>query len=100
MGLIGANFFTFLGVDPAIGRHFTAEEDVPGGARVALISHRLWQNRFGGDPAIAGRIIQLNTQRFEVIGVMPQGFRLELPAETYALRDSDICRPAPCLGSA
>ncbi|MBA3638635.1 MAG: gamma-glutamyltransferase [Acidobacteria bacterium] len=100
VGLIGANFFTFLGVDPAIGRHFTAEEDVPGGARVALISHRLWQNRFGGDPAIAGRIILLNTQRFEVIGVMPQGFRLELPAETYALRDSDICRPAPCLGSA
>jgi putative ABC transport system permease protein len=94
VGLVAANFFPFLGVDPVVGRHFTAAEDVPGGARVALISHRLWRNRFAGDPAIAGRTIELNTQRFEVIGVMPEGFRLELPAETYALRDSDIWRPA------
>jgi putative ABC transport system permease protein len=69
-------------------------EDVPGGPRVALISHRLWRTRYGGDPAIVGRTIQLNAQPVEVVGVLPAGFRLELPAETYALRDSDVWRPA------
>lgn len=94
VGSVAANFFTFLGIDPQVGRHFEPQEDTPGGPRVALISHRLWQSRFGGDPSIVGRMIELNTQRFEVVGVLPAGFRLELPAETYALRDSDIWRPA------
>ena len=94
VGSVAANFFTFLGIDPQIGRHFEPEDDVPGGPRVALISHRLWQSRFGGDPAVVGRMIELNAQRVEVVGVLPAGFRLELPAETYALRDSDIWRPA------
>jgi putative ABC transport system permease protein len=61
---------------------------------VALISHRLWRTRYGGDPAIVGRTVQLNSQPVEVVGVLPAGFRLELPAETYALRDSDVWRPA------
>lgn len=94
VGRVASNFFPFFGIAPAMGRHFSADEDLPGGPRVALISHRLWQNRFGGDPDIAGRIIELNTERVEIVGVMPAGFRLELPAETYALRDSDIWRPA------
>jgi predicted permease len=94
VGLVASHFFRFLGVDPLLGRHFLPQEDLPGGPRVALISHRLWQSRFGGDPAIVGKRIELNTQRVEVVGVMPAGFRLELPAETYALRDSDVWRPA------
>ena len=91
---VAAHFFTFLGVDPQIGRHFLPQEDVPGGPRVAIISHGLWQSRYGGDPAVVGRTVELNSQRVEIVGVLPPGFRLELPAETYALRDSDVWRPA------
>jgi predicted permease len=94
VGLVASHFFRFLGVDPPLGRHFLPQEDVPGGPPVALISHRLWLSRFGGDPAIVGKRIELNTQQVEVVGVMPAGFRLELPAETFALRDSDVWRPA------
>jgi putative ABC transport system permease protein len=94
IGSVEAGFFRFLGVDPYLGRHFQANEDVPGGPRVAILSHRLWKSRYGGERSIIGKSIELNTQRYEVVGVMPQGFRLELPAETYALRDSDVWRPA------
>ena len=94
VGSVAAHFFRFLGVDPQLGRHFLPQEDVPEGPRVAILSHRLWHSRFAGDPAIVGRTIELNGQRAEVVGVLPAGFRLELPAETYALRDSDLYRPA------
>jgi putative ABC transport system permease protein len=94
VGSVEAGFFTFLGIEPQLGRHFQPNEDVPGGPRVVLLSHRLWQSRYGGDPAMVGKTIELNTQRYEVVGVIPEGFKLELPAETYALRDSDVWRPA------
>ena len=94
VGSVVAHFFSFLGIDPVIGRHFLPQEDVPGGPRVVLLSYGLWQSRFGGNPAVVGRTIELNSQRAEIVGVLPAGFRLELPAETYALRDSDIWRPA------
>jgi predicted permease len=94
VGSVAAHFFTFLGVDPVIGRHFRAQEDVPGGPRVVLLSHRLWQSRFGGDPKVVGRTVDLNAQPAEIVGVLPAWFRLELPTETYALRDSDVWRPA------
>lgn len=94
VGSVEAGFFKFLGIEPHLGRHFEAKDDVPGGPRVALLSYRLWHTRYGADPSIVGKTIELNTLRFEVIGVMPQGFKLEVPAETYALRDSDVWRPA------
>ncbi len=62
-----------LGVPPALGRTFTEDEDDKG-ARVAVISHGLWQRRFGGSPGVLGRRISLNDEPHEVIGVMPQGF--------------------------
>ncbi len=62
-----------VGVAPAQGRWFTAEEDVPGKNRVAVISHGLWQKRFGGKP-IVGQDIQLNGEAHTVIGVMPPQF--------------------------
>jgi predicted permease len=94
VGTVAADFFRFFGVEPLLGRHFTAAEDVPGGPRVAILSHRLWQTRYGGDPSIVGRTVDLNSQRVEIVGVLPAGFRLDIPAETYALRDADIWRPA------
>src|SRR5262245_48117895 len=67
------NFFKVLGVAPQRGRTFTDEEDRTG-AQVVVITHGLWQRRYGGDPSIVGRTILMNDQRYEVIGVMPASF--------------------------
>ena len=69
-----ADYFPMLGVPPMLGRTFTAEEDVPGRDRVAVLSHRFWLARFGGDASAVGRIVRLNALPFVVIGVMPQDF--------------------------
>src|SRR5947207_4687397 len=63
-----------LGVQPELGRNFSAEEDRNGGPRVALISHGLWQRAFGGESGIIGKQIQVNSQATTVIGVMPPSF--------------------------
>lgn len=72
--LVSGEFFPLLGVRPLLGRTIAMEDDQPNGPRVAVLSHQLWQGRFGSDPNIAGRTIQLNDTAFEVIGVMPAGF--------------------------
>jgi predicted permease len=81
------NFWSVLGVNPLIGRVFTEEED-SSGARVLVISHGLWQRRYGGSPDVVGRKITVNDNAYEVIGVMPLQFYF-LPA-----RDIDIWMPA------
>jgi putative ABC transport system permease protein len=68
--LLGDPFRT-LGMAPALGRGFTAEELAPGGPRAAVISHRTWVSRFGADPAILGRAIAVNGAPTPVVGVMP-----------------------------
>lgn len=73
--LVSAEFFPLLGVQPLHGRTISADDDRPNGPRVVVLSHRLWQRRFGGDPAVLGRTIQLNDSPAEIIGVMPAGFR-------------------------
>src|SRR6185369_1976235 len=80
-------FWSVLGAQPKLDRTFTEDEDNKG-VRVVVISHRLWQRRFGGSPDIAGRKISLNDEPYEVIGVMPQGFYF-MPS-----RDIDIWMPA------
>ena len=72
---VTANFFPLLGVKPALGRNFSAEEDQPGANKVAIISHSLWQNRYGGDAGILNRGIVLNDESYKVIGVMPAAFQ-------------------------
>jgi putative ABC transport system permease protein len=67
------NFWSVLGVQPAHGRVFTEDEDNHG-TRVALISHALWQRRYGGAPDVVGRRISINDTAYEVIGVMPPQF--------------------------
>ncbi len=94
VGRVAANFFTFFGVSPASGRPFRTEEDVAGGPTVALLSHRLWERRFGSDPAVVGRTIDLSGISYEIVGILPPTFRLELPAEAFRLRDADIWRLA------
>ena len=70
---VTSNFFRVLGVAPQRGRTFTEEEDRTG-AQVVVITHRLWQRRYGGDPSIVGRTLLMNDRRHEVIGVMPPSF--------------------------
>jgi putative ABC transport system permease protein len=72
-----ANLFPLLGMPPALGRNFSPDEDKPGGNKVAILSNRLWQRRFGGDQAILGRQILLDGDKYEVIGVMPANFQFE-----------------------
>ncbi|HEV8597882.1 MAG TPA: ABC transporter permease [Gemmatimonadales bacterium] len=67
-------FFSVLGVRPALGRDFSAAENVRGQHRVVILSHGLWQRRFGGDRALIGRPITLNGIPYTVVGVMPQSF--------------------------
>jgi hypothetical protein len=76
---VSANFFSVLGVDPALGRTFADEEDQPGGALVAVLGHGLWADRFGADPAIVGQTIRLDDTRYLVVGVMPGGFAFPDP---------------------
>ena len=68
---VTANFFPTLGVQPLLGRTFTADDDRPGGPNVALLSLVFWQKRFGGDNNILGQAMVLNGTPFTVIGVMP-----------------------------
>jgi putative ABC transport system permease protein len=72
--MVTANLFPLLGVQPAIGRGFTPEDQLPNGARVILLSHGLWQRRYGGQRDLIGRTITVNGFPTQVIGVMPQGF--------------------------
>ncbi|HUF28774.1 MAG TPA: ABC transporter permease [Gemmatimonadaceae bacterium] len=77
-GFVMHQVFPILGVAAVLGRGFTAEEDRPGGPPVAVLGYGLWQRRFGGDPSILGRDIQVNGQARTVVGIMPAGFRLPL----------------------
>jgi putative ABC transport system permease protein len=70
-----ASYFPMLGVAPAVGRFFTAEEAAePRGENVAVLSHALWRSQFGRDPAILGRELEIDNRTFTVIGVAPRGF--------------------------
>lgn len=71
---VNSEYFDVMGVPPLKGRVFSAEDDRPGGARVVVLGHRLWQGRFGGDPLVIDRVIPLNGQPHTVIGIMPATF--------------------------
>ena len=72
--IVGASYFTLLGVDTPLGRTFDAAEDRPGAPPVAVISHQLWQRRFGGDAGVTGKVITLDGTPFTIVGVAPPGF--------------------------
>jgi putative ABC transport system permease protein len=74
---VSANFFTALKVEAAEGRTFLPAEDEPGGERVVVVSHSIWQERFGGVPDLIGRSLTLNGQPYTVVGILPQGFRFQ-----------------------
>jgi putative ABC transport system permease protein len=82
-GTVTANFFQALGVKVVQGRAFTPEEEQSGRGQVAIISNRLWRERFAGDPGIIGKTIVLDGRSHTVVGVAPEATRLLLEAEIW-----------------
>jgi predicted permease len=74
-GQISADAFSFLGVQPILGRQFRPEEDELNAPPVALIGYQVWQEHFGGDRGVVGKIIPINGKQVTVVGVMPKGWR-------------------------
>jgi len=73
---VSANYFQVLGVSATLGRTFLPGEDQPGRAQVAILSHELWQRRFGSNPKVIGEAVRLDGDSYEIVGVMPKGYRL------------------------
>lgn len=77
---VSKDFFKVFGVKPFAGRTFHSEEEMPGGARVVVVSHRFWTQYFDNDPSIIGKSVILENvgrHSYEIIGVMPEGFRFQ-----------------------
>jgi putative ABC transport system permease protein len=91
-----ANLFSLLGVEARLGRTFLPEEDQPG-SRVVLISHGLWQRRFGADPKLVGQTLTLNDESHTVVGILPPDFQFprrgELPAGYQFPRRVEVYLP-------
>jgi predicted permease len=81
-------FFPMLRVAPLYGRSFTADDEIEGRHRVVILSEGFWQRRFGGDPAVVGKTIELNEETYQIVGVMPRGFAYPVasdrPTEIYS----------------
>lgn len=92
VGFVSANTFEVLGATPLLGRVIRPEEDVPNGSPVAVLGYRLWQARFGGDRAIVGRKVMLNDEPVEIVGVMPDGFRLPTDFTEDAAEPTELWR--------
>ncbi|HEV8345351.1 MAG TPA: ABC transporter permease [Vicinamibacterales bacterium] len=98
------NFFHMLGVRPALGRDFRADEDNPDRWRVLLISDRLWRRRFAADPSTVGRVVTMNDRDYTIVGVMPPTFepliseRFYQPADMWGLVGYDVSLNYACRG--
>ena len=91
---VAADYFTVLGVKPELGRVFTREEDQPN-ATVVVISHGLWQRRFGANPQVIGQQLKFGSASMTVIGVMPPGFEYPFRAEHQDYWEPLNDRPSP-----
>jgi putative ABC transport system permease protein len=111
--MVTANLFQLLGSKPLLGRTFLGEDQRPEARKVVILSHRLWQTRFGGEPGVIGSDILLSGDKHTVIGVMPAGFQfldhyiglwvpIEMTQEDWSERGSHyltvIARMKPGIG--
>jgi predicted permease len=94
---VSPNLLPMLGVHPALGRVFTAEDAAEGAAGTALLHHGTWLRRYGGDPNVVGRSLILNGQSYQVIGVMPKSFTLrrEVMPTLGGAEEAEILVPLP-----
>ena len=92
-----AGLLPMLGVEPALGRLFVAEDDVAGAPGVAVLGHATWVRRYGSDPGVIGRRVELNGTPYEIVGVLPRTFSLrrEVLPTLGGARDADIMVPLP-----
>jgi predicted permease len=97
LGRSSWDLFPMLGIQPQLGRNFSADEDKAGDDRVVVISDALWEHRFHRDPAIVGQTIALNDVPFEVVGVLPSGLQLpkvsELQPMAFGSETPDLWKP-------
>ena len=84
-----ASLLPALGLEPLLGRNFSADEDRPGGEHVVLISHRIWQERFNREPSVLGQALTLNGAPYTIIGVLPEA------ASAFPLNQFQIWVPRP-----
>lgn len=92
---VSASYFHVLRVMPTLGRSFDSSDDRPNGARVAILSDKLWRRRFGADPGIVGRLVSLDDDNYSVVGVMPNSFEnvLAPSADVWTLLQYDSSLP-------
>lgn len=90
---VSANFLPMLNGHPILGRHFTAEDEDISASNVVLISHALWQRRYGADSAVVGTSLEIDGTPYRIEGVLPPDFRLLLPQESYSIADADVYAP-------
>ncbi len=82
---VASTFLPTFGIQPVLGRNFTPEEDRPDVPKVALLAYGLWQDRFGGDRNVVGRMISLDGQPTQILGVLPRDFEFPTLAHTGIL---------------
>ena len=87
------DFFPTLGIAPLAGRVFAEDEGPEGHDAVAILSYGLWQRRFGGDAAVVGRTVQINSRSVTVVGVMPAAMRLFLRRGSLAAKPAELWMP-------
>jgi predicted permease len=88
---VTAGFFATLGVKPALGRELSPSEDSPNGPQAAMISDRLWKDRFASSPRVLGQPVSIEGVEYTVVGVLPQGFRFWGDGDIY----TSLARGAP-----
>jgi putative ABC transport system permease protein len=86
---VSSEYFKVFGVTPSAGRTFTANEDVPNGPRVMVISEKLWRSRFSADPHLVGHAIDLNHEPFTVVGILPDTYKPNPPADIWIPLQAD-----------
>ena len=87
---VTGNYFQALGAKPALGQLFSMENEKPGSDEVVILSHGLWQTRFGADPAIVGKTVTLDGKKREIIGVMPENFGFSRTTSVWIPINFDI----------
>ena len=84
---VSANYFRLLGVRPAIGRDFRADEDNPAGWHVVMLTDAFWRRRFSADPRVIGRVVSMGDQPFTIVGVLPASFEPIVSEHFYQRAD-------------
>ncbi len=94
---VSSSFFPLIGTGPILGRVFQPEDDLPGRGMTAVLSHGFWQRRFGSDPGVIGKSLNLSGNNVEIIGVLPVGFELtrQVMPTVNAIERADIFLPLP-----